>query len=82
MIPEPCEFTSAELIQLARGEILSARQLMSYDDRVVDDQLHSADLALTQALAQLEHNNGEATPFPEPKDPWAWEDADTYGPSA
>lgn len=82
MKPEPCEFTSLELIRLARGEILSARQLMSYDDRVVDDQLRSADSALQQAEAQLEHNNGEATPFPSAKDPWDWEDADTYGPSA
>lgn len=83
MKPEPCEFTSAELIQLARGMILSVQQLASYhEDCLIDEQLQNAEKALGQALAQLEYNNGAATPFPEDKDPWAWEDPDTFCPSA
>lgn len=89
-LPEPCEFNSLELLKMAREDILSARQLMSYDDHVVDDMLQRADEALRQAAAQLEHCNGRATPLRYPADsgmwndpdPWAWDEADTYGPSA
>lgn len=73
--PEPCEFNSAELINIAIIGVRQALAVPSQAREYLDDVIQT----LAQAEAQCVHNNGKATPFPEPKDPWAWEDADTYG---
>lgn len=77
-LPEPCEFTSTELIAIA---ITGVRQAIDNPSQSVS-YLFDVLATLAQAEAQLKYNNGAATPFPEVKDPWAWEDADSYGPSA
>lgn len=78
MKPEPCEFTSLELIAIA---ITGTRQAID-NPRECNEYLFDVLATLAQAEAQLKYNNGAATPFPEEKDPWAWEDTDTFCPSA
>lgn len=66
MKPEPCEFTSQELVNIA---IIGVRQAMA-NPRECNEYLLDVMATLQQAEAQLEHNGGKATPFPEPEDPW------------
>lgn len=79
MKPEPCEFSSAELVNIAVMGVQHAmiglgKMSTAYTYTELEDVLKT----LLQASAQNEHCGGR----PTEKDPWDWEDADTYGPSA
>jgi hypothetical protein len=77
MILPFCEFSSKELIIMAQECLKDAKTTEQHAESLY--LIGEAELALQQSLLQLQHNNGQPVLPPEPKDPWAWEDADTYG---
>lgn len=83
MQPEPSEFNSAELVKQAIATVqngmiaVASGHSLAYVNTHLEDALRT----LLQADAQNEHCGGRAY-IPTVKDPWDWEDADSFGPSA
>lgn len=76
---EYCEFNSAELIRMAMANLTDAR--VTEEHAECQYCMGEALQQLEQAHQQMIYNKGEAYLPPPPKDPWAWEDPDTFCPA-